>query len=60
MASAKGVHDILEGAIAGLITGAGLSLLVILIDNFDLRDPLVNWSPQLLASARLRPGQHLR
>ena len=49
VASAKGVHDIIEGAIAGLVTGAGLSLLVILVDNFDLRDPLVNWSDQLLA-----------
>ncbi len=49
VASAKGVNDVISGAIAGLITGAGLSLLVLLVDNYDLRDPLVNWSDQLLA-----------
>lgn len=48
-ASARGARDLVAGASAGLISGLGLSLLVILIDNFDLRDPLVNWSPQLLA-----------
>lgn len=45
---AKGVRDTVAGAIAGIIGGAGLSLLAILINNFDLRDPLINWSPQTL------------
>ncbi len=45
----KGAREVVAGGLAGLIGGAGLSLLVVLIDNFDLRDPLVNWSPQLLA-----------
>lgn len=45
---AKGARDVVSGAIAGVIAGAGLSLLVILINNFELRDPLVNWSPQTL------------
>ena len=45
---AKGPREIVAGAVIGLIGGAGLSLLIVLIDNFDLRDPLVNWSPQLL------------
>jgi branched-chain amino acid transport system permease protein len=49
VASARGARDLVAGALAGLLTGAGLSLLVVLVDNFDLRDPLVNWSPQLLA-----------
>jgi len=49
VASAKGARDIVAGAISGLIAGAGLSLLILLLDNFDLRDPLVNWSPELLA-----------
>ena len=45
---AKGAREVLAGGLVGLIGGLGLSLLVILIDNFDLRDPLVNWSPALL------------
>lgn len=45
---AKGARDVVSGAIAGVLAGAGLSLLVILINNFELRDPLVNWSPQTL------------
>ena len=45
---AKGAREVLAGGFVGLIGGLGLSLLVILIDNFDLRDPLVNWSPALL------------
>ena len=32
----------------GLMTGGGLAVLVLLLANFDLRDPLINWSPQLL------------
>jgi len=48
VARAKGIADIFAGALVGLIGGGGLSLLVVLIDNFDLRDPLVNWSPQTL------------
>ncbi len=44
----KGPRDLLTGAITGMVAGTGLSLLVVLIDNFNLRDPLVNWSPQLL------------
>ena len=38
----------MAGAAVGLIGGAGLALLILLVNNFDLRDPLVNWSPQLL------------
>lgn len=43
-----GVGEVLSGATVGLVGGAGVSLLVLLLDTFDLRDPLVNWSPQLL------------
>ena len=35
-------------AFSGFLAGAGLSLLAVSIVNFDLRDPLLNWSPQLL------------
>ena len=45
---AKGRREVLAGALVGLIGGAGLSVLTFLLDNFNLRDPLVNWSPQLL------------
>ncbi len=44
----KGAHEIVAGGVVGAIGGAGIGLLAVLIDNFDLRDPLVNWSPQLL------------
>ena len=41
--------DLLMGAtVGGLMAGGGLSVLVLLLANFDLRDPLINWSPQLL------------
>ena len=42
----KGGRDLLAGAVAGLISGAGISLLIVLLDNFDIRDPLVNRSHQ--------------
>lgn len=44
----KGPIDVVAGAAVGAIGGAGLSLLILLINTFDIRDPLVNWSPQLL------------
>lgn len=47
-AHTKGRREVLAGALVGLIGGAGLSVLTVLLDNFNLRDPLVNWSPQLL------------
>ncbi len=44
----KGPRDLLTGTLTGMVAGAGLSLLAVLVDNFDLREPLINWSPQLL------------
>ncbi len=46
-ASKRGARDIVTGAAVGAIGGVGLSVLVLLLNQFDLRDPLVNWSPQL-------------
>ena len=46
-AVAKGGREVAAGALTGAAAGAGISLLVALLANFDLRDPLVNWSPQL-------------
>ena len=44
---AAGAREVFGGALVGLISGSGLSVLLLLIARFDLRDPLVNWSPQL-------------
>lgn len=47
-AYSRGGRDVVAGAVAGLAGNAGLTLLVVGITHFDIRDPLVNWSPQLL------------
>ncbi len=44
----RGVGDLLEGAIVGGIGGLGVGVLALLVDSFNLRDPLINWSPQLV------------
>ena len=46
--SKPGLSDLLTGVLTGAIGGAGLTLLMLGIENFDIRDPLINWSPQLL------------
>lgn len=51
-AYARGGRDVLAGAITGAVGNAGLTLLVVGITHFDIRDPLVNWSPQLLEILR--------
>ena len=48
-AYARGGRDVVAGTITGLLGNTGLTLLVVGITHFDIRDPLVNWSPQLLA-----------
>ena len=47
-ARTRGKKDLLAGGLVGFGSASGLVLLMLLIQNFDLRDPLVNWSPQLL------------
>ncbi|MXW41886.1 MAG: branched-chain amino acid ABC transporter permease [Acidimicrobiia bacterium] len=42
------MYEVLGGALSGALAGGGLSLLAVLLRHFDLRDPLVNWSPILL------------
>ena len=44
---APGLHEVAGGAACGAVAGGGLSLLAVLLANFDLREPLVNWSPML-------------
>ena len=46
--SKPGLPDLLTGVLTGSIGGAGLTLLMLGIENFDIRDPLINWGPQLL------------
>ncbi len=43
-----GGYELLAGTLAGAVAAAGLSVLVALLTHFDIREPLVNWSPQLL------------
>ena len=52
-AHARGLRDVVAGACTGAIAAAGLSVLAVLIDNYDLRDPLINWSPQTLEKLSL-------
>jgi len=56
-ATKRGARDIVAGGVVGLIGGLGLALLIILVNNFDLRDPLVNWSPQLLSVLEFDAGE---
>ena len=42
-----GGYELFGGALIGALAAGGLSVLVALITHFDLREPLVNWSPQL-------------
>ena len=44
----RGFVDVGVGALVGLGSTSGICCLMVLIKNFDLRDPFVNWSPQLL------------
>ena len=43
-----GGRDLLAGALTGLLGGFGMAVFIVALDTFNLRDPLVNWSPQLL------------
>ena len=45
---APGLNEVVGGLLCGVLAGGGLSLLAVLLTHFDLREPLVNWSPLLL------------
>ncbi|MDE0115179.1 MAG: branched-chain amino acid ABC transporter permease [bacterium] len=45
---APGLNEVVGGLSCGALAGGGLSLLAVLLTHFDLREPLVNWSPILL------------
>lgn len=42
------LSTLLEGCLAGVFPGTSISVLIWLMATFDLREPLVNWSPYLL------------
>ncbi|MDG2427375.1 MAG: branched-chain amino acid ABC transporter permease [Acidimicrobiales bacterium] len=44
----QGLYDLVTGLLVGVLGGGGLSLLMVALDSWNLRDPLVNWSPKLL------------
>ena len=44
----QGLYDLVTGLLVGILGGGGLSLLMVALDSWNLRDPLVNWSPKLL------------
>ena len=48
-ATKRGSRDLVAGAVVGAIGGVLLALLIVLVKNWDIRDPLVNWSPDLLS-----------
>ena len=44
----QGLFDLVTGFVVGAIGGGFLALLMVALDSWNLRDPLVNWSPKLL------------
>tara|TARA_B100001142_G_scaffold323171_1_gene372724 strand:- start:937 stop:2538 length:1602 start_codon:yes stop_codon:yes gene_type:complete len=42
-----GASDLLAGALTGLLGSLGLVLVMLGIENIDMRDPLINWNPKL-------------
>lgn len=57
MAAAKrGARDIVAGAGVGAVGGFWMGLFTLLLDNFDLRDPLVNWNDELFILATFNRG----
>ena len=44
----QGLFDLVTGFVVGAIGGGCLALLMVALDSWNLRDPLVNWSPKLL------------
>ncbi len=55
-ATKRGARDIVAGAAVGAVGGFWMGLFTIIMDNFDLRDPLVNWSDELFILATFNRG----
>ncbi len=47
-ARTPGTREVAGGAVAGAVANCGPALLILGVTHVDIRDPLVNWSPQLL------------
>ncbi len=43
----RGLGDIIDGTVVGGLGGFLVGVLAWLINNYDIRDPLINWSPAL-------------
>ena len=43
----QGLFDLVTGFVVGAIGGGCPALLMVALDSWNLRDPLVNWSPKL-------------
>jgi branched-chain amino acid transport system permease protein len=43
----QGLYDLVTGLAVGILGGVSLSVLIVALDSWNLRDPLVNWSPKL-------------
>ncbi len=56
VATRKSARDVVAGLVVGAIGGAGLSLLIVLIGAFDIRDPLVNWNEKTQAFLSFQRG----
>ncbi len=55
-ATRKSARDVVAGGVVGAVGGAGLSLLILLISAFDIRDPLVNWNENTQAFLSFQRG----
>ena len=52
----RGARDIVAGAAVGALGGLWMGIFVLLLENFDLRDPLVNWNDELFVLATFNRG----
>ena len=43
----QGLFDLVTGLLVGIMGGTCLTLLIVALDSWNLRDPLLNWSPKL-------------
>ncbi len=52
----RGPRNVLAGAVAGAVAGGTLGVYLSLVGNFDVRDQLINISPEMLNRLTLQQG----
>ncbi len=52
----RGIRDIVAGFGVGAVGGLWMGIFVLALENFDLRDPLVNWNDELIILATFNRG----